>query len=71
MIVNYKPYSMIRQIPAIALRRLAYSHTRLFSTLQMMKNCLSKDLYSIDLISKSVNRRILGMFYSPGVGAVC
>ncbi len=36
-----------------------------------IKNCLSKNLYSIDLITKSLNRRVLSMFYSPGVGAVC
>lgn len=38
---------------------------------ELMKKSLSKDLYSIELINKVVNRRILSMAYSPGVGAVC
>lgn len=42
-----------------------------FSTYQQMKDSLSKNLYSIELINKQVNRRILAMAYSPGVGAVC
>ncbi len=41
------------------------------STYDLMKKSLSKDLYSIELINKQVNRRILSMAYSPGVGAVC
>ena len=36
-----------------------------------VKNSLNKNLYSIELITKSLNRRVLSMFYSPGVGAVC
>lgn len=42
-----------------------------FSSYQKMKEALSKNLYSIELINKQVNRRILAMAYSPGVGAVC
>jgi malic enzyme len=42
-----------------------------FSTYEAMKDALSKNLYSIELINKQVNRRILAMAYSPGVGAVC
>lgn len=38
---------------------------------EKMKECLAKDLFSIELINKNVNRRILSMAYSPGVGAVC
>ena len=38
---------------------------------QMTKSLLSNNLYSIDLINKNVNRAILAMAYSPGVGAVC
>lgn len=36
-----------------------------------MKEALTKDLYSIELVNKQVNRRILAMAYTPGVGAVC
>lgn len=36
-----------------------------------LKSLLSKNLFSIELINKNVNRRILSMAYSPGVGAVC
>ena len=36
-----------------------------------MKEALNNNLYSIDLINKQVNRKILAMAYSPGVGAVC
>ena len=32
---------------------------------------LMNNLFSIDLINKNVNREILSMAYSPGVGAVC
>lgn len=43
-----------------------------FSTnLQPTKDILKKNLYKIDLINKNVNRQILSMAYSPGVGAVC
>lgn len=35
------------------------------------KKMLQSNLFSIDLINKNVNRAILGMAYSPGVGAVC
>ncbi len=35
------------------------------------KKYLKQQLYSIDLINKSVNRQILAMAYSPGVGAIC
>ena len=43
-----------------------------FSTdLQPTKNILKRNLYKIDLINKSVNRQILSMAYSPGVGAIC
>lgn len=43
-----------------------------FSThLQPTKDVLKKNLYKIDLINKSVNRQILSMAYSPGVGAIC
>ena len=35
------------------------------------KKLLSTQLYSIDLINKIVNRHILAMAYSPGVGSVC
>ena len=37
----------------------------------MTKQMLMSNLYSIDLINKNVNRQILAMAYSPGVGAVC
>ena len=43
-----------------------------FSTnLQPTKDILKKNLYKIDLLNKSVNRQILSMAYSPGVGAIC
>lgn len=51
-------------------RLLLFSTCAFSQTLQAMKNCLSKNLYSIELINKNVSRRILGMVYSPGVGAV-
>lgn len=35
-----------------------------------MKDALRQDLYSIELINKQVNRRLLAMAYTPGVGAV-
>ena len=35
------------------------------------KRMLQSNLFSIDLINKNVNRAILAMAYSPGVGAVC
>lgn len=38
---------------------------------QMTKKMLMSNLFSIDLINKNVNRAILSMAYSPGVGAVC
>ena len=38
---------------------------------QMTKKMLMSNLFSIDLINKSVSRTILAMAYSPGVGAVC
>jgi hypothetical protein len=38
---------------------------------QMTKKLLMNNLFSIDLINKNVNRAILSMAYSPGVGAVC
>lgn len=38
---------------------------------QMTKKILMSNLFSIDLINKNVNRAILAMAYSPGVGAVC
>jgi len=37
----------------------------------MTKKMLQSNLFSIDLINKNVNRAILAMAYSPGVGAVC
>ena len=42
-----------------------------FSTYNNMKDAISKNLYSIELINKQVSRRILAMAYSPGVGAIC
>jgi len=63
---------MLSRVQASIMRRLLLAPAYPFSsTLQAMKNCLSKNLYSIELINKNVNRRILGMVYSPGVGAVC
>ena len=41
------------------------------NNLQPTKEILKKNLYKIDLINKSVNRQILSMAYSPGVGAIC
>jgi malic enzyme len=38
---------------------------------QAMKDALSKNLYSIDLVNKFLSRNILAMSYSPGVAAVC
>ena len=37
----------------------------------MTKKMLQSNLFNIDLINKNVNRAILAMAYSPGVGAVC
>ena len=50
---------------------LPLTNTYRFSTYQQMKDSLTKNLYSIELINKQVSRRILAMAYSPGVGAVC
>jgi len=70
MLISYL-FPMFRKIS----NSLAYcgfkSRFSFSESLQMMKNCLSRDLYSIELINKNVNRRILSMAYSPGVGAVC
>jgi len=62
---------MLRHVNHLAFRSLLFPRLHFKFTLQMMKNILAKDLYSIDLINKQVNRRILGMNYTPGVGAVC
>lgn len=52
--------------------RAALSNSFAFSSdYQHMKESLAKNLFSIELINKQVNRRILAMAYSPGVGAVC
>jgi malic enzyme len=53
-------------VPLLKSQRFNFSNSY-----QLMKNCIAKDLYSIELINKNVNRRILSMAYSPGVGAVC
>ena len=44
---------------------------RFSSSYESMKSALNKNLFSIELINKSVNRKILAMAYSPGVGGVC
>lgn len=49
----------------------SFAQPRFFFSYELMKKSLSKDLFSIELINKTVNRRILSMAYSPGVGAVC
>ena len=51
--------------------RAAFANSFAFSNYQHMKDSLAKNLFSIELINKQVNRRILAMAYSPGVGAVC
>ena len=53
------------------LATMAYRPLYKFSSYQKMKEALNNNLYSIDLINKQVNRKILAMAYSPGVGAVC
>jgi malic enzyme len=60
---------MLRVFQQTALRRLC--QPRFFFSYELMKKSLSKDLFSIELINKGVNRRILAMAYSPGVGGVC
>ncbi len=35
------------------------------------RELLRRNLFSIELISKAVNKEILSLFYSPGVGDVC
>lgn len=60
---------MLRVIQQSLIRRL--SQPRFYFSYELMKKSLSKDLFSIELINKVVNRRILSMAYSPGVGAVC
>lgn len=51
--------------------RLTRSTKHFFSTYTAMKDALSRNLYSIELINKQVNRKTLAMAYTPGVGAVC
>jgi hypothetical protein len=63
---------MLSKVQGRVIRRLLLAPVYGFSaSLQVMKSYLAKNLYSIELINKNVNRRILGMVYSPGVGAVC
>ena len=59
--------TITRRLARLTARTPAYS----FSSYEKMKEAISKNLYSIELINKQVNRRILAMAYSPGVGAVC
>ena len=47
------------------------SENEVESSTEITKKLLKNNLYSIDLISKNVNKTILSMAYSPGVGAVC
>lgn len=61
--------SMLRIVQHSLLRGLR--QPRFYFSYELMKKSLSKDLFSIELINKVVNRRILSMAYSPGVGAVC
>ncbi len=60
---------MLRAFQSSLIR--SFSQPRFFFSYELMKKSLSKDLFSIELINKVVNRRILSMAYSPGVGAVC
>lgn len=60
---------MLRAFQSPLLR--SFIKPRFFFSYELMKKSLSKDLFSIELINKTVNRRILSMAYSPGVGAVC
>ena len=59
----------------LSFSRLSFLVTRSFYpfsvNLQPTKDILKKNLYKIDLINKNVNRQILSMAYSPGVGAIC
>ncbi len=38
---------------------------------QTIKDVLKKNLYSIEPVSYEVDKRILSLAYSPGVGAPC
>lgn len=54
------------------LQKMLYSPRRYFCVdTEPTKKILAQQLFSIDLINKNVNRHILSMEYSPGVGAVC
>ena len=59
---------MMKAIQHTLIRRLTLPTFYFSSSLDKMKECLAKELYSIELINKQVNRRILSMAYSPGVG---
>lgn len=53
------------------LSKVVFSKYGFCQSYTAMKEALSKDLYSIELVNKQVNRHILAMAYTPGVGAVC
>jgi malic enzyme len=62
---------MLRTIQKSILKNCRIPRFCFSNSYELMKKSLSKDLFSIELINKVVNRRILSMAYSPGVGAVC
>ena len=54
------------------MRRLHQIHEHLASSeSELIASIFNKGLYTINAINKAVNRDILSMAYSPGVGAAC
>lgn len=62
---------MLRNMQRSILKTCLQPRYYFSSNYELMKKSLNKGLFSIELINKVVNRRILSMAYSPGVGAVC